>query len=82
MVPFESKLNCEVLWDDLALEVRWAVAGDSVVMQLVSKLVTGPVTTTRSAPVALGRQEKEWGSREGRVVASVTPSTSFSRLAS
>nr|CAD7445311.1 unnamed protein product [Timema bartmani] len=36
-----SKLNCEVLWDDLALEVRWAVAGDSVVMQLVSKLEDG-----------------------------------------
>ncbi|PSN40313.1 Protein Skeletor [Blattella germanica] len=33
-----SKLNCEVLWDDLAFEVRWAVAGDSVVLQLVSKL--------------------------------------------
>nr|CAD7455034.1 unnamed protein product [Timema tahoe] len=37
----QSKLNCEVLWDDLALEVRWAVAGDSVVMQLVSKLEDG-----------------------------------------
>jgi hypothetical protein len=34
----QSKLNCEVLWDELAFEVRWAVAGDSVVMQLVSKL--------------------------------------------
>jgi hypothetical protein len=34
----QSKLNCEVLWDDLAFEVRWAVAGDSVVLQLVSKL--------------------------------------------
>jgi hypothetical protein len=34
----QSKLNCEVLWDDFAFEVRWAVAGDSVVLQLVSKL--------------------------------------------
>jgi len=34
----QSKLNCEVLYDDLAFEVRWAVAGDSVVLQLVSKL--------------------------------------------
>ncbi|KAE8752192.1 Skeletor [Frankliniella occidentalis] len=34
----QSKLNCEVLHDDLAFEVRWAVAGDSVVLQLVAKL--------------------------------------------
>ncbi|KAB0794806.1 hypothetical protein PPYR_11645 [Photinus pyralis] len=34
----QSKLNCEVLYDDLAFEVRWAVAGDSIVLQLVSKL--------------------------------------------
>ncbi|XP_044727067.1 protein Skeletor, isoforms D/E-like [Chrysoperla carnea] len=34
----QSKLNCEVLNDDLAFEVRWAVAGDSIVIQLVSKL--------------------------------------------
>lgn len=34
----QSKLNCEVLSDDLAFEVRWAVAGDSVVIQLVAKL--------------------------------------------
>ncbi|XP_034232288.1 protein Skeletor, isoforms D/E-like [Thrips palmi] len=34
----QSKLNCEVLNDDLAYEVRWAVAGDSVVLQLVAKL--------------------------------------------
>lgn len=38
----QSKLNCEVLWDALAFEVRWAVAGDSVVMQLVSKLGKSP----------------------------------------
>lgn len=36
--PFQSKLNCEVLHDDLAFEVRWAVAGDSIVLQLVAKL--------------------------------------------
>lgn len=34
----QSKLNCEVLHDDLAFEVRWAVAGESIVIQLVSKL--------------------------------------------
>lgn len=35
---FQSKLNCEVLYDDLAFEVRWAVAGDSIVLQLVARL--------------------------------------------
>lgn len=35
---FQSKLNCEVLYDDLAFEVRWAVAGDSIVLQLVAKV--------------------------------------------
>nr|CAH7763715.1 unnamed protein product [Callosobruchus chinensis] len=34
----QSKLNCEVLYDDLAFEVRWAVAGESIVLQLVAKL--------------------------------------------
>ncbi|KAK0162557.1 hypothetical protein PV327_006325 [Microctonus hyperodae] len=34
----QSKLNCEVLEDNLAFEVRWAVAGDSIVIQLVGKL--------------------------------------------
>ncbi|KAK9294616.1 hypothetical protein QLX08_010840 [Tetragonisca angustula] len=34
----QSKLNCEVLEDRLAFEVRWAVAGDSIVAQLVGKL--------------------------------------------
>ncbi|KAL0276587.1 UNVERIFIED_CONTAM: hypothetical protein PYX00_004134 [Menopon gallinae] len=37
----QSKLNCEVLWDQLAFEVRWAVAGDSIVLQLVAKLDNG-----------------------------------------
>ncbi|KAK1125042.1 hypothetical protein K0M31_006380 [Melipona bicolor] len=36
-----SKLNCEVLEDRLAFEVRWAVAGDSIVAQLVGKLDDG-----------------------------------------
>lgn len=35
---FQSKLNCEVLHDELAFEVRWAVAGDSIVLQLVAKI--------------------------------------------
>ncbi|CAL7938166.1 unnamed protein product [Xylocopa violacea] len=37
----QSKLNCEVLEDRLAFEVRWAVAGDSIVAQLVGKLADG-----------------------------------------
>ncbi|XP_043479485.1 protein Skeletor, isoforms B/C isoform X1 [Leptopilina heterotoma] len=37
----QSKLNCEVLEDSLAFEVRWAVAGDSIVIQLVGKLEDG-----------------------------------------
>ncbi|XP_076165235.1 DM13 and DOMON_DOH domain-containing protein skeletor isoform X2 [Ptiloglossa arizonensis] len=37
----QSKLNCEVLEDGLAFEVRWAVAGDSIVAQLVGKLDDG-----------------------------------------
>ncbi|XP_019756540.2 protein Skeletor, isoforms B/C isoform X1 [Dendroctonus ponderosae] len=34
----QSKLNCEVLDDELAFEVRWAVAGESIVLQMVAKL--------------------------------------------
>ncbi|XP_055594127.1 protein Skeletor, isoforms B/C [Uranotaenia lowii] len=37
----QSKLNCEVLLDDLAFEVRWAVAGESIVIQLVARLEDG-----------------------------------------
>ncbi|XP_025266940.1 protein Skeletor, isoforms B/C isoform X2 [Camponotus floridanus] len=37
----QSKLNCEVLDDSIAFEVRWAVAGDSIVVQLVAKLDVG-----------------------------------------
>lgn len=29
-----------MLWDDLALEVRWAVAGETIVLQLVGKIGT------------------------------------------
>ncbi|KAF2366388.1 DOMON domain [Trinorchestia longiramus] len=36
-----TKLNCEVLYDGLALEVRWAVAGESIVMQLVGRVADG-----------------------------------------
>ncbi|ROT74514.1 DOMON domain-containing protein, partial [Penaeus vannamei] len=38
----QTKLNCEVLWDDLAFEVRWAVAGESIVMQLVGRIAPLP----------------------------------------
>jgi len=42
MLPvFQTKLNCEVLYDRLALEVRWAIAGDSIVMQLVGRIDDG-----------------------------------------
>ncbi|XP_050429461.1 protein Skeletor, isoforms B/C-like [Adelges cooleyi] len=34
----QSKLNCEVLHEPLGYEVRWAIAGDSIVVQLVAKL--------------------------------------------
>jgi len=37
----QSKLNCEVLHDPLAMEVRWAVAGRSIVMQLVGRVADG-----------------------------------------
>ncbi|XP_043207358.1 protein Skeletor, isoforms D/E-like [Amphibalanus amphitrite] len=37
----QTKLNCEVLDEELAFEVRWAIAGQSMVMQLVSKIEDG-----------------------------------------
>lgn len=37
-ILLQSKLNCEVLYEEQAFEVRWAVAGDSIVLQLVSKI--------------------------------------------
>lgn len=36
--PLQSKLNCEVLFAEKSFEVRWAIAGDSVVIQLLAKL--------------------------------------------
>lgn len=38
VICFQSKLNCEVLHDPLGYEIRWAIAGDSIVVQLVAKL--------------------------------------------
>jgi len=35
----QTKLNCEILDADSGFEVRWAVAGSSVVTQLVAKYV-------------------------------------------
>lgn len=46
ILKLQSKLNCEVLFDDLAFEVRWAVAGESVVVQLVAKLGKLPMICT------------------------------------
>ncbi len=37
----QTKLNCEILDGDSGLEVRWAIAGRSVVTQLVAKLDEG-----------------------------------------
>jgi len=37
----QSKLNCEVLDDQIGLEVRWAIAGQSIVTQLVARLEDG-----------------------------------------
>ncbi|XP_023337627.1 protein Skeletor, isoforms B/C [Eurytemora carolleeae] len=37
----QSKLNCEVLEESIGLEVRWAIAGKSIVTQLVARLNEG-----------------------------------------
>ena len=37
----QSKLNCEVLDEDMGYEVRWAIAGKSIVTQLVARLGDG-----------------------------------------
>lgn len=37
----QSKLNCEVLDDQVGFEVRWAIAGTSIVTQLVARLNEG-----------------------------------------
>ncbi|XP_025158316.1 protein Skeletor, isoforms B/C [Harpegnathos saltator] len=55
----QSKLNCEVLEDSLAFEVRWAVAGDSIVIQLVAKLDAGQymsfgLSTNKEKSVMIG----------------------------
>ncbi|XP_055923228.1 protein Skeletor, isoforms B/C isoform X2 [Eupeodes corollae] len=55
----QSKLNCEVLYDDLAFEVRWAVAGESIVVQLVAKLEDGEymsfgISSNNNRPVMIG----------------------------
>lgn len=34
----QSKLNCEVLDENIGYEVRWAIAGKSIVTQLVARL--------------------------------------------
>ena len=34
----QSKLNCEVLDDSMGFEVRWAIAGKSIVTQLVARV--------------------------------------------
>lgn len=68
----QAKLNCEVLWDDLALEVRWAVAGETIVLQLVGKIDDGQYvafgpsgdskrTRMIGADVAVGWLDRESG---------------------
>merc|ERR1712117_266809 len=37
----QSKLNCEVLDEKIGFEVRWAIAGKSIVTQLVARLNDG-----------------------------------------
>lgn len=37
-LPVQSKLNCEVLSADRSFEVRWAIAGPKIVVQLLAKL--------------------------------------------
>lgn len=37
----QSKLNCEVLYDDLGYELRWVMDGDDIVMQLVGRVDPG-----------------------------------------
>ncbi len=36
-VNFQSKLNCEILDAEKGYEVRWAIAGKSIVTQLVAR---------------------------------------------
>ena len=39
-IYFQTKLNCEILDDAKAFEVRWAIAGKSIVTQLVARYIT------------------------------------------
>ena len=36
--PNQSKLNCEVLSPDLGLQLRWSLAGSSIILQIVANL--------------------------------------------
>ena len=38
-ILFQTKLNCEILDDAKAFEVRWAIAGKSIVTQLVARYI-------------------------------------------
>ena len=38
IVLFQSKLNCEVLSQDVGLQVRWSVVSDSIILQVVGDL--------------------------------------------
>lgn len=49
VLVLQSKLNCEVLLDELAFEVRWAIAGDSIVVQLVAKIGNYHILSSLSA---------------------------------
>ena len=34
----QSKLNCEVLSPELGLQLRWSLAGSSIILQIVANL--------------------------------------------
>ena len=36
--PNQSKLNCEVLSPELGLQLRWSLAGSSIILQIVANL--------------------------------------------
>lgn len=36
-----TKINCEVLYDDLGFELRWVLDGDDIIMQLVGRVDPG-----------------------------------------
>ena len=39
--PNQSKLNCEVLSPELGLQLRWSLAGSSIILQIVANLGGG-----------------------------------------